>query len=349
MTTDELFMTRAYTLALGGKFHAAPNPMVGAVIVHDGKIIGEGFHRRCGQAHAEVNAIASVKDQALLPQSTLYVTLEPCSHYGKTPPCADLIIEKKIKRVVVGCTDPFEKVHGNGIKKLLEAGIDVTTGVLREKCEKLNAPFITFHTRKRPYITLKWAQSADGFIGSDNNERLSISTPFTQMLVHRMRAYNSAIMVGSVTAKLDNPSLTTRLWPGKSPLRVVTDRHLKLPQSLNLFDGTSPTLVFTTKKDCPEWKNVEFITIDEKDYGIPAFLNILYEKGCQTLLVEGGSRLLQSFIDAGTWDKAPIETRLSMLAGNGTPAPQLHDATLIAGKQCFGSEVRIFANGKSRI
>lgn len=234
MTTDEKYMARCIQLARNGFYGAAPNPMVGAVIVHEGKIIGEGYHIRCGEAHAEVNAICSVYNPELLKDSTIYVSLEPCSHYGKTPPCADLIIEKGIPRVVVGCTDPFARVFGRGIRKLRDAGIEVTVGVLEKECLALNRRFIRFHLHHRPYITLKWAESADGYMDRPRTDfrtekPYAFSTPYTQMLVHGLRAGQQAILVGRQTALADDPSLTNRLWPGRSPLRLVIDRGGTLP------------------------------------------------------------------------------------------------------------------------
>lgn len=239
MTIDEKYMRRCIQLARNGICHAAPNPMVGAVIVRDGEIIGEGYHVRCGEGHAEVNAIASVKDESLLKDATIYVSLEPCSHYGKTPPCADLIIRKGIPRVVVGCVDPFSLVAGRGIQKLRDAGIEVTVGVLEKECRELIRAFVTFNLKKRPYITLKWAQSADGFldIRREDGNAVRFSTPLSTLAVHKMRAEQKAILVGRRTALLDNPSLTVREWYGQNPLRLVIDRQLTLPPHLHLFDA----------------------------------------------------------------------------------------------------------------
>ena len=250
MTKDEKYIRRCIQLARNGLCNAAPNPMVGAVIVYQDRIIGEGYHARCGEGHAEVNAIRSVKDESLLKDSTIYVSLEPCSHYGKTPPCADLIIRKGIPRVVVGCTDPFPLVAGRGIRKLKEAGIDVKVGVLEEECKQLIKRFVTLNIKKRPFVTLKWAQSADGFIDVErtSGKPVVLSTPITSMYVHKQRAEHQAILVGRRTALLDNPSLTVRNWYGKNPLRLVIDKDLSLPSDLHLFDGSVPTLVFTARK-----------------------------------------------------------------------------------------------------
>ena len=296
-------MRRCLQLARCGEAGAPPNPMVGAVIVCDGRIIGEGYHRRCGGPHAEVNAINSVKERDLLSRSTIYVSLEPCAHYGKTPPCADLIIETGIRRVVIGCTDPFAKVNGLGIKKLREAGCEVQVGVLEQECRELNRRFFTFHEKHRPWITLKWAQSSDGIMGGDN--RITFSNALTQTLVHRLRARSGAILVGTNTALQDNPTLTTRLWPGPNPLRLTIDRNGILPPTLHLKDNSTPTVIYSHE-------SIEEILAD------------LYARGIQSLLVEGGAKLLQSFIDKGLWDEARIETA-PLCLGQGTKAPTLKD------------------------
>ena len=265
---EEKYMRRCIQLAQNGLCNAAPNPMVGAVIVCDGKIIGEGYHVRCGKAHAEVNAIRSVKETSLLKRSTIYVSLEPCSHHGKTPPCADLIIEKQIPRIVIGCQDPFSKVAGRGIQKLKDAGREVIVGVLEDECRHLIKRFITFHTLHRPYITLKWAESADGFIDLCRTEGnpVILSTPLTSMLVHKKRAEHSAILVGTRTAKLDNPSLNVRNWYGRSPIRLVIDRKQSLSPTLHLFDGSVLTLVFTEHFH-DALPNVEYLPIDFQQDG----------------------------------------------------------------------------------
>ena len=328
MTTDEKYIRRCIELASNGLCNAAPNPMVGAVIVHNGKIIGEGYHARCGEGHAEVNAIRSVKDESLLKESTIYVSLEPCSHYGKTPPCADLIISKGIPRVVVGCIDPFSQVSGRGIKKLRDAGIEVTVGVLEDECKNLIRRFVTFNTRKRPYITLKWAESADGFIDiiRENGSPVVLSTPITSMYVHKQRAEHKAILVGRKTALLDNPSLTTRNWYGANPLRLVIDRTLSLPSGLRLFDHTTPTL-FTEKEKAGE-ENLEYITIDFSTDILPQILTILYERKIQSLLVEGGTTLLQSFIDSCLWDEMFVEHSEKVL-GEGVKSPVIPKGTVM--------------------
>lgn len=305
---DERYMRRCLQLARCGQLGAAPNPMVGAVVVYDGRIIGEGYHRKCGEAHAEVNAIASVRDQQLLPQSTIYVSLEPCAHYGKTPPCARLIIEKRIPRVVIGCRDPFAKVNGRGIDMLEQAGVEVKVGVLERECLWLNRRFITFHTLGRPYITLKWAQSQDGFIDrrrtSCEEPPVRFSTPLTQALVHRLRAENEAILVGRRTWELDRPSLTARHWFGRNPQPIV-------------LGGTNG------------WHD-----------SLEQLMTELHDRGIQTLLVEGGTQTLQSFIDAGLWDEARTETAPFRLK-EGVAAPKL-DGKVIESHVIDGNEVALF-------
>ena len=309
MNYELKYMQRCIQLAKCGEMGAPPNPMVGAVIVYNDRIIGEGYHRRCGGPHAEVNAIRSVKNEALLKDSTIYVSLEPCSHYGKTPPCADLIIEKGIPRVVVGCKDPFAKVNGQGIRKLRDAGIEVVVGVMEKECLELNRKFITFHSKHRPWVTLKWAQSEDGFMDADRQPgepAVKFSSAFTQTLVHRMRAMNQAIMVGTRTVLLDNSSLTTRLWDGPNPLRVSVDRKGILPESIHLKDGKVPTVIYCHGD-------------------LPAILHDLYRQGIQSLMVEGGGRLIQQFVDEDLWDEARVEVA-PLVLGKGVSAPRLKNA-----------------------
>ncbi len=310
MAVDEKYMAQCIELAQKGAGYVSPNPMVGSVIVHNGKVIGEGYHKRYGEAHAEVHAIQSVKDQDLLKESTIYVSLEPCSHHGKTPPCADLIISKKIPRVVIGVIDPFDKVAGKGVEKLKNAGLDVTMGVLEEQCKELNKRFFTFYQKKRPYIILKWAQTKDGFIdverGSGQYGKPTwITNKQARKYVHKTRAEEDAIMVGRVTALKDNPSLTTRDWEGKNPTRVVLDRELKLPATLNLFNSSTPTIVFnsikTEKSDNIFYKKLEY---DGKI--IFKIMKHLYEKEIQSLIVEGGSKTISAFINANLWDEAHV-------------------------------------------
>lgn len=312
MSTDEYYMHRCLQLARNGEIGAPPNPMVGAVIVCDGRIIGEGYHARCGQGHAEVNAFASVKETHLLSQSTLYVSLEPCSHYGKTPPCAKLIIEKGVKKVVVGCVDPFAKVHGRGIAMLRDAGVEVKVGVLEKECLALNRRFITFNTEHRPFVTLKWAQTADGVMGrihSAEAGQLHISSPETFRRSHHLRATRKAILVGYRTALQDDPSLTTRFWDGPDPTRVVIDPKGELPLGLHIFDGTVLTIALTQKPD--KFANinasVKAVRMEDAKLSAREVLNALYADGLQSLLVEGGANTLGMFLAEGLWDEAFVE------------------------------------------
>ncbi len=325
ITVDEKYMERCLSLAANGVGKVSPNPMVGCVIVRTGKIIGEGYHRLYGEAHAEVNAIASVKDENQLQDATLYVNLEPCSHYGKTPPCAELIIRKKIPRVVVGCLDPYPEVSGRGIKMLRDAGVDVLTGVLEKESYALNKEFMTSHQFCRPYIYLKWAQSADGFIDrirKDNSaEPVILSSPLTLQQVHKKRAEISAIMVGTKTALLDNPSLTVRHWTGRSPVRVVLDRKLSIPSHFHLLDESVETLVFTSLEK-ENKQNVKYIKIDFQGSVLQQVMSYLYANKLTSLLAEGGSYLLKSFLQEGLWDEAQIEVS-PVILGNGIDAPLL--------------------------
>lgn len=336
---EEKYMRRCIELAGNGLCNVAPNPMVGAVIVCDGRIIGEGYHIRCGEAHAEVNAIRSVKDESLLKRSTIYVSLEPCSHYGKTPPCADLIIEKQIPRIVIGCQDPFSKVAGRGIQKLRDAGREVIIGVLEKECQHLIRRFIIFNTLHRPFITLKWAESADHFIDIERTDGkpVILSSPLSSMLVHKKRAEADAIMVGRRTALLDNPSLTVRNWYGHNPIRIVLDRTLSLPKDLQIFDGDIPTLIFTEKK-YPAERNITYITIDFSHNPLIQIMEELYQRKIQSLLVEGGSQLLQSFIDNDLWDEVFSEKCPSKLY-SGVKAPEISDNFSYSIKEHFERQI----------
>ena len=322
MTNDEKYMMRCIQLAQNGKLWAAPNPMVGAVVVCDGRIIGEGYHAKCGEAHAEVNAINSVKDESLLRRSTLYVSLEPCAHYGKTPPCAKLIVSKGIPKVVIGCQDPFSKVAGKGIEILKQAGCEVVVGVLEKACQDLNKAFFTVQLKHRPFITLKWAQSADGFMDVERNdgEPVKLSSPLTQLIAHKRRAEHQAIIVGTQTARLDNPSLNVRDWCGPQPLRIVIDKDLTLPRHLHLFDGSQPTLVVTEKNETIA--GAMTLQVDFNQSILPQLMEELQRRNIQSLLVEGGSKLLQSFIDEGLWDEAYVE-HCPQVLGHGILSPSL--------------------------
>lgn len=323
MEIDEKYMRRALQLAAQGAGHASPNPMVGAVIVHNGRIIGEGFHRCCGQGHAEVNAVASVSeaDRRLLPESTIYVTLEPCSHYGKTPPCAKLLVDVGLRRVAVGTLDPFEKVRGRGVEMLLRAGAEVEVGVLEDECWQLNRRFFAAHVNRRPWVQLKWAQTADGFIGlpQGSAERpLHISTPVTLALMHRERAMADAIVVGARTAMADDPSLTTRLWPGTSPLRVVLDRRLSVVAAgCRLLADGLPTIVYNGLKDAHEG-SVTYVKLDTSRPD--AWLADLYARGVTSVMVEGGRQILDQMLAAGAWNEVRLELG-TRVVGQGVEAP----------------------------
>jgi diaminohydroxyphosphoribosylaminopyrimidine deaminase/5-amino-6-(5-phosphoribosylamino)uracil reductase len=327
--THEDFMRRCVQLAKLGAGHVAPNPMVGAVLVHEGQIIGEGYHQLYGQAHAEVNCIEQAIANGHLDKfqsSVIYVSLEPCAHFGKTPPCADLIIRHKIPEVVIGCRDPFKEVDGKGIEKLQNAGHKVIVGILEKECLELNKRFFTFHTLHRPYVILKWAQTADGRIGT-TGRRLMISNEYSNRLVHKWRSEEQAILVGTNTALADDPALSTRLWPGKSPVRLVIDMELKLPASLKLFTTAGKTIVFNTRKQGEEG-NVTYYQVIEDTSLVPQVLNALKSLNIQSLLVEGGAYLLQSFIDEEAWDEIRRIENRRLTAGHGLPAPILRHADL---------------------
>jgi diaminohydroxyphosphoribosylaminopyrimidine deaminase / 5-amino-6-(5-phosphoribosylamino)uracil reductase len=324
-------MKRCIQLAKQGAGKVAPNPMVGAVLVYENRIIGEGYHQKYGEAHAEVNCVNSVKeeDKPFIEKSTLYVSLEPCAHFGKTPPCTNLIISQKIKKVVIGCTDIYKEVSGKGIQKLKDAGVEVIVGVLEKECIDLNKRFFTFHQKRRPYIILKWAQSANGKIGSLEGERILISNDYTNRLVHKWRSEESAILVGTNTALKDNPHLTTRWWQGKNPTRIFIDKELKLPHTLNLFNDEADTIVFNLYKN-EERNNRLFIKIEENNF-LQSFIDSLFAMNKQSVLVEGGAKTLQSFIDAGLWDEARIITNEELRINNGVTSPELKD--FLWGKQ----------------
>jgi diaminohydroxyphosphoribosylaminopyrimidine deaminase/5-amino-6-(5-phosphoribosylamino)uracil reductase len=323
--TDQYYMRRCIELAQLGAGNVAPNPMVGAVLVHNGRIMGEGYHRQYGEAHAEVNCIKSVSpnDRDLVKASVLYVSLEPCAHFGKTPPCSDLIIQNQVPKVVIGCRDPFTEVDGKGIEKLQNAGVEVVTGVLEEACKELNKRFLTFVIQKRPYIILKWAQTANGKMAADNEERLLITNEYTNRLVHQWRSAEAAILVGTNTALLDDPSLTNRLATGKSPVRMVVDLSLRLPRHLKIFDGQQPTIIFNGSKQETD-HTTRFHQINKEANIIQQILDAAYALKLQSILVEGGAKLLQSFIDAGLWDEARIITNNELQVTDGLSAPLLN-------------------------
>ena len=305
--TDEIYMQRCIDIAKRGIRAVAPNPMVGCVLVVEDKIIGEGYHERYGEAHAEVNAINNVSNQNLLKNATLYVSLEPCSHTGKTPPCCDLLIQKGIKKVIVGTKDPNPLVGGKGIEKLKNSGIEVSEGILKDQCLELNKRFFTFHEKQRPYVTLKWAQTLDGFldqIRKDGEQKINwISEPETKTLVHKWRSEEQSILVGRNTITNDNPSLTVRDYGGMNPIRLVIDSQLQISGNLNIYSKDAPTIVFNRVKDKKE-NNVEWIKI--KETSTSNILEELYRRGIQSVFVEGGSRTLQYFIIDNLWDEARV-------------------------------------------
>ena len=326
MTTPEelTWMRRAIRLAGMAEGNTSPNPMVGAVIVHDGIITGEGYHLKAGTLHAEVHAINAVNDRSLLPASTMYVSLEPCSHHGRTPPCADLIISSGIRRVVVGTTDPNPLVAGKGIKRLRDAGVEVVTGVAEEECRLLNRRFITWHEKRRPYVVLKWAQSADGFIDlhrqpGDTPEPNWITGMAERVLVHRWRAAEDAILAGGGTVRADNPSLTVRYWSGKNPLRAIISRSGDMDPRSSVFDGSVETLLFTCneKARIPGAKTVK---LSGSDRFIEEVLKTLYSMGVQSLFVEGGAFIIRSFVQSGMWDEARRFTGTATFT-EGVPDP----------------------------
>ena len=336
MSIDEKYMWRCLQLAKKGRATTKNNPMVGSVIVHNNKIIGEGYHRKMGEAHAEVNAIDSVRDHSLLKEATIYVSLEPCSHYGKTPPCAALIASKGVRRVVVAVKDPNEKVAGRGIKMLKDAGAEVTVGVLEAEAKELNRSFFVNQTEKRPFVILKWAQTKDGFIDNERGSRdlppLKLSNSITQCIVHRLRSQNMGIMVGTNTAIKDNPTLNTRKWFGDNPVRIVLDRRGKLPADSNLFNDCAPTVVFTELSVYPIiTNNVTSIQISFDDNMVAQMLHKLYELNIATLIVEGGSMLISSFVEKEAWDEAFIEVA-NIEIGCGIRAPLVGGSRMNAKK-----------------
>lgn len=344
MQNHDQYMQRCFQLALKGIGYVAPNPLVGCVVVHENKIVGEGYHEKFGEAHAEVNAIKNISDKSLLTNSTLYVNLEPCAHHGKTPPCADLIIENKIPRVVIGCSDSFSEVSGKGIEKLRASGIDVTVGVLEKESRKLNERFFTFHEKQRPFVILKWAQSADGFIDikREKNQKgiVWISEPGTKTLVHQWRHEEAAILVGWKTIATDNPHLTCREVSGKNPVRIIIDQDLRLDyNAFHVGDRSAKTIVLTTKKVIGD-ENLQFISPD--NFSVQAILKELWELDLQSVIVEGGRTTLQHFIGCDLWDEARIITGTGSLM-QGEQAPQL--TSEITESYLFGNDtIQIIRN-----
>ncbi len=338
-------MHRCLQLAKLAHGQVEPNPMVGAVLVYRDRIIGEGYHKQYGHAHAEVNCINSVKeaDRQFISEACLYVSLEPCAHFGKTPPCSDLIIEKKIPKVIIGCADPFVEVKGRGIEKLIVAGIEVVICVLEKECKELNKRFFIFHEKQRPYIILKWAQTGDGKIANLNKERLLITNQFTNRIVHKWRSEEQSILVGTNTAFADDPELTTRFWPGSNPVRLVIDLNLRLPLQLKLFDGKIKTIVFNLHKQ-EENGLLHFYQLTGELDLVSQILNALYQLNIQSLIVEGGTQLLQSFIDEGAWDEARVITNEELIIGEGLPAPQLKYHQFISAEKIHKDRIVFYRN-----
>lgn len=346
---DEAYMLRCLEIAKNGLGTTAPNPMVGAVIVHEDKIIGEGFTSPYGGPHAEVNAINSVADKELLKHATIYVTLEPCSHHGKTPPCADLIAKHGIPRVVIGLIDPHTKVAGKGIEKLKNAGSNVITGCLEKECREHHRRFLTFQEKKRPYIILKWAQTADGFIAPKKEERATnpepywITGPYSRQLVHKWRSEEQSILVGTNTVLEDNPKLDVRLYTGKNPIRIVLDRKLKISADYNILDGSIPTLVLTDMVDTPLQKeNAAYRQIDFKGDIAQQICEVLHKENITSVLIEGGTQTLQTFINSGLWDEARIFTGDSQFK-TGILAPELK-GKIISTKSIDKDTLKIYGN-----
>lgn len=317
---DELFMQRCLELANLGRGYVSPNPMVGCVIVHEGKIIGEGYHRKFGEAHAEVNAVASVADKDLIKESTVYVNLEPCSHYGKTPPCVDLLVKHRVKKVVIANMDTHPKVAGEGIRKLREAGIEVITGILNRQGHELNKRFFTQIEKNRPYLVLKWAQSSDGFIAHSNYDSKWISNEYSRQLVHKWRSEEDAILVGTKTVFHDNPRLNVRNVSGRDPVRMIIDRFLKLNDKLHVFDRSQKTLVYNLLKH-EEHENLILVRLDEQNF-LEQLLHDANGRGIQSILIEGGAQTIQYFVDQGLWDEARVFSSPRSM-GKGIEAPVL--------------------------
>ncbi|MGS2739610.1 bifunctional diaminohydroxyphosphoribosylaminopyrimidine deaminase/5-amino-6-(5-phosphoribosylamino)uracil reductase RibD [Sinomicrobium sp. M5D2P17] len=348
MNIHEKYLNRCIQLAKNGLGTTYPNPLVGSVVVHDDKIIGEGWHRKAGEPHAEVYAIRSVANPSLLKASTIYVSLEPCSHYGKTPPCSDLIIASGIKNVVIGTIDPFDAVAGRGVKKLTESGCNVTVGVLESECRELNKRFFTYHNQKRPYIILKWAESTDGYLSPVQRKETApvwISNTYSRQLVHKWRSEEQAIFVGTNTVMQDNPRLDTRDWTGNSPVRVVLDRELRIPGDFLVWDKRVKTIFLTGGKTIADEENITTETIDFSGNIAAQVCEVLYRHGLQSVIIEGGRQTFQTFIDAKLWDEARI-FRGNIMFNDGTPAPELQ-GHLWAEQDIAGNRLRIVKREKA--
>jgi diaminohydroxyphosphoribosylaminopyrimidine deaminase/5-amino-6-(5-phosphoribosylamino)uracil reductase len=327
--TDEQYMQRCLEIAELGMGYVSPNPMVGCVIVQGGKIIAEGYHRKFGEAHAEVNAVNAVFDNhpedaaTLLSDSTVYVNLEPCAHFGKTPPCADLLVKWGVKKVVIGNTDPFSDVNGKGIEKLKAAGIEVTSGILKAQCTALNRRFFTRVLEQRPYLILKWAETGNGYFAPKNTLQEWISGPLAKKLVHKWRTEEDAILIGKHTATYDNPQLSAREWEGKNPIRIVIDKTLQVPIGHNVFNNLSKTIIFNEVKTVVE-HNIHYIQMEDMQYYLPQKIAFqLYLMDIQSVIIEGGANLLSQFITAGLWDEARVFTSATSWQ-EGIHAPNIH-------------------------
>ncbi|CAM3857502.1 bifunctional diaminohydroxyphosphoribosylaminopyrimidine deaminase/5-amino-6-(5-phosphoribosylamino)uracil reductase RibD [Flavobacterium cucumis] len=350
MTTHEFYMRRCIELAKNGLGTTYPNPLVGSVIVHEGKIIGEGWHKKAGEPHAEVNAVNSVKNKSLLKEATIYVSLEPCSHFGKTPPCCDLIIANEIPNVVVGTVDPFAKVAGNGIKKLIESGKNVTVGILEEECNELNKRFFTFHQKKRPYIILKWAETADGFIAPEilkpvQHDKLKpvwITNQYSRQLVHKWRTEEQAILVGTNTVLNDNPKLDARDFSGNNPVRIVLDKSGKISKNYHVKDTLQKTIFITESENFISTENCIYENAIFDTHLISSICSILYQNDIQSVIIEGGSKTLQSFIDVNLWDEARV-FKGDITFQNGTLAPNI-SGNPVASFDIMNDELKIFKN-----
>ncbi len=341
---EEIYIKRCIQLAKNGLGTTYPNPLVGSVIVYDGKIIGEGWHRKAGEAHAEVNAINAVKDKSLLAKATIYVSLEPCSHFGKTPPCCDLILQHKIPKVVIGTVDPNSKVAGTGIKKLTENGCHVTVGILEEECNELNKRFFTFHNKKRPYIILKWAESNDGFIApltKEKKEPVWISNNYSRQLTHKWRSEEQAILVGTQTVLDDNPKLDVRDWRGENPIRIVLDRTGKITNNHFVKDGKTKTIVITEQENLTSSENIIYESIIFDKQLTIKIIDILLRYGIQSVIVEGGKQTLETFITDKLWDEARVFKGIVTL-NEGIKAPFLSGISKVTDIK--GDQLKLFLN-----
>jgi diaminohydroxyphosphoribosylaminopyrimidine deaminase / 5-amino-6-(5-phosphoribosylamino)uracil reductase len=336
-------MQRCLVLAELGAGIVAPNPLVGAVLVYEDTIIGEGYHQQFGEAHAEVNCINSVKEKHknLIDKSTLYVSLEPCAHYGKTPPCVDLILQYKIPHVIIGCSDSFEKVNGESIKKLLAAGVKVEQGILEKECRGINKHFFTFHEKKRPYIILKWAQTRDGFIVNENNSPIKISNDYTNKIVHKLRSEHAAILVGKNTIKHDNPFLTTRLWTGKNPVRILIDEKLSLKNNFNVFNEEASTIIINRKKN-EKTGNHFFYKVEESMSIVSGVINCLNSMQFTSAIIEGGAKTIQYFVEANLWDEAIVITNEVLVLKTGISSPTLQNEILLHTETIFNDSIAFY-------